>query len=318
MGNHPFNVVVVLFWLATMTWLFVVKVLPPMRVGEPPSYQSILDESRRQPPVCWSIRLNDKPIGWAANKLVRRNDGVTELHSRVYLRNLPLDELAPNWLARVLEPVLRDLGPIDIDKKSKMIVDPLGRLVGFESRVRIADIPDAIKVRGNVEGSTLKLKVQSGNVSHRIERYLPPNALMTDELSPQTVMPGLRVGQTWTVPLYSPFRSPRSPIEILQARVEQIESITWGGRQVRTKLIVFRGDPGSGLAGDESRGRMWVRPDGVVIRQEVTVFRSRLHFLRLPDRTAQLVMTSLGDDLSAELSDKTAGELLDLSSAPSP
>ena len=38
MGNHPFNVIVVLFWLATMSWLIVAKVLPPMRVGEPPSY----------------------------------------------------------------------------------------------------------------------------------------------------------------------------------------------------------------------------------------------------------------------------------------
>ena len=318
MGNHPFNIIVVLFWLATMTWLFMAKVLPPMRVGEPPSYQSILDESLRRPPVCWSIRLDDKAIGWAANKLERRPDGVTELTSRIYLRALPLDELAPSWLASVLEPVLHDLGPINIDKKSKMVVDPLGRLVGFESRVKLADMPDVIRVQGRVEGSLLELKIQSGEVSHTVQRYLPPNALMTDELSPQTVMPGLRVGQAWTVPLYSPFRPASSPIEILQARVERTEPITWGGRRVRVKLIVYRGDPGSGLVGDASRGRVWVDEDGVVIRQEITVLRSRLRFSRLPNRTAQFVLEALGDDWSAELSDRAAGELLEASVAPSP
>lgn len=318
MGNHPFNVAVVLFWLATMSWLFVAKVLPPLRVGEPPSYQSILSESVQQQPVCWSVRIDGKPIGWAANKVVQRADRVTELYSRVYLWSLPLDELAPGWLASVLKPVLYDLGPIHIDKKSKVTVDPLGRLVGFDSRVQIAEIRDAIRVHGYVEGSTLKLKVQSGEVSHKVECFLPPNALMTDELSPQALMPGLRVGQTWTVPLYSPFRPATSPIEILQAQVEREQPITWGGRRTPTKLIVFRGDPGSGLSGDATRGRMWVRADGVVIRQEVTILQSQLHFLRLPSQTAQLVVTSLGDDWNAELSDATAAMLLDVTSARAP
>ncbi|MGD9721368.1 MAG: hypothetical protein AB7O59_09175 [Pirellulales bacterium] len=310
MGNHVFNVTVVLFWLATMGWLVVAKVLPPMRVGEPPSYRSILAESQRQLPVCWSIHLEDRPIGWAANRLVRRADGISELHSRVYLQDLPLDELAPGWLANVLKPVLRDLGPLDIDKQSSLVVDPLGRLVGFESHVRIAEIRDAIKVQGQIEGSSLKLTVQSGEMPHKFERYLPPNALVTDELSPQTSLPGLRVGQSWTVPLYSPFRPPTSPIEVLQARVERAEAFTWDGARVASKLIVYRGDPGSGLSGDEARGRMWVRDDGMVLRQEVTVLRSRLNFLRLPDRQAARLANALGSDWSGTPDVEMTNEIL--------
>ena len=100
MGNHPFNVIVVLFWLATMSWLVVAKVLPPLRVGEPPSYRSILDQSQKQLPVCWNIRLQDKSIGWAANRVERRPDGITELVSRVYLQDVPLDRFAPPGSAK--------------------------------------------------------------------------------------------------------------------------------------------------------------------------------------------------------------------------
>jgi hypothetical protein len=310
MGNHPFNVIVILFWLATMSWLVVAKVLPPLRVGEPPSYRSILKKGSRQPPVCWSIRLEDRLIGWAANKIERRADGITELYSRVYLRDLPLDQFAPAWLATVLKPVLRDVGPLDVDKFSRMTVDPLGRLVAFESRVRVADLPDAIKVHGQIEGSSLKLSVQSGEIPHKLERYLPPDALMADELSPQTTMPGLRVGQAWTVPLYSPFRPPTSPIEILQARVERAERITWGGRKVNCRMIVYRSDPGSGLVTGESRGRTWVRDDGVVLRQEVTILRSHLRFVRLDDLHAEGIAKLLGDDWSATMSDGMTGHLL--------
>ncbi len=301
MGNHPFNVIVVLFWLATMTWLFVAKVLPPLRVGEPPNYQAILDESQRQPAVCWNIELEGDPIGWSASRLIKRKDGISELHSRVYLARLPLDELAPGWLAKLLKPALGNLGRIDVDKRTQIVIDPLGRLVGFESRVRVADLQDAIKVSGQVEGSTLLITVRSGDIPTTVERYLPPNALMTDELSPQAVVPGLRVGQRWTVPLYSPFRPPTNPIEILHAEVERATSITWNGRQHSGKLIVFRGDPGAGPASDELRGRSWVRDDGLVVRQEIRVLRSNLIFTRLSREQAEEVTTSLGDDLSAAL-----------------
>src|SRR5262249_2836069 len=157
-------------------------------------YQAVLQESRRQPAVCWNIEMAGEPIGWSASKLVRRKDGISELHSRVYLARLPLDELAPGWLTKLLQPALGQLGKIHVDKRTQIVIDPLGRLVGFESRVSVADLTDAIKVSGQVEGSTLSITVRSGDLPTTVERYLPPNALMSDELSPQAVVPGLRIG----------------------------------------------------------------------------------------------------------------------------
>jgi hypothetical protein len=310
MGNHPFNVIVILFWLATMTWLVVVKIVPPVRVGEPPSYSTILEKSAAEPKVCWAVQLQDKTIGWAATKVVRRKDGITNLHSRVYLGNFSIEQIAPEWLTKVLKPVLGNFSRMDIDKKTSLVIDPLGRLVSFESRVRIADLPDVIKVTGLVEGSTLKLSIHSGEVPHRIERYLPPNALMSDELSPQLQMPGLRVGQRWTVPLYSPFSPPNNPLEILQATVEREDLITWNGQRLNSHVIVYRNDTGSSLIGNEPRGRVWVGQDGTVLQQEVTVLKSHLRFVRLSENRANEIWEYLGDDWNSQITPGLSNRVL--------
>lgn len=322
MGNPAFNVIVVLFWLATMGWLVMAKVVPPLRVGEPPSYTSIADESQHEEPSCWSIRMHGRIVGWAANRMLRRPEGISEFYSRVYLGELPLDELAPSWLTAVLKPAFPDLQLLDVDKQSWFIVDPLGRLSDFESRVRLAGIPDAIRVQGTVEGSKLKLQVRSGDISATLYRPLTPNSLMSDELSPQSRMPNLRLGQTWTVPLYSPFRAPHSPMEILQASIEKEDPMVWYGRPVLTRVVVYRGDSGGGRGSDTMRGRMWVREDGVVLRQEVTVFKSPIQFERIPDEQATALRESLPADwryaLPAGLGSKLLDELRAASTAPVP
>jgi hypothetical protein len=311
MGNQPFNVIVILFWLATMGWLVVAKILPPLRLGDPPNYASILEGSRDEPPACWAIRMRGKSIGWAASRIDRRDDGTSELYSRVYLGALPIEELAPGWLAGAIEPVLADLRRLDVDKRSRFAIDPLGRLVEFESRLRLADLADAIKVQGRLDGSSLTLTVTSDELPATISYSLSPNSLLGDELSPQARMPGLRVGQTWTVPLYSPFRSPNSPLEILQATVEREDRFRFDGQFVNTRLIVYRSDPGSGVGGGQTRGRTWVRDDGVVLRQEVSVFRTPLVFDRLGADQVADVVQALQNKWNRNLPADVARDLLE-------
>jgi hypothetical protein len=310
MGNRPFNVVVILFWLATMSWLVVAKILPAMRVGEAPNYSSIVASAPDEPPSCWAIRMHGRTIGWSAGKLVRRGDGMSEFYSRVYLGELPIAELAPGWLAGVLKPIVPDLSALDVDKRSRLAVDPLGRLAEFESRLRLGNIADAIKIQGDVDGSTLKMSVRSGDISATVNHSLPANALLGDELAPQARMPGLRVGQSWTVPLYSPFRSAHRPLEILQATVEREAQYPWAGKTANTRVIVYRGDAGSGLGGDEVRGRMWVRDDGLVLCQEVLIFASPLQFERLAPDDAAPIWRALGDEWREALPAEVARQLL--------
>lgn len=311
MGNPAFNVIVVVFWLATMGWLVTAKILPPLRVGEPPNYTSISVESQKDPPTFWAIRMSGRTIGWAANWYVRRPEGISEFYSRVYLAELPLTEIAPGWLTTVLKPIFSNLDLMDIDKQSWLVVDPLGRLSDFESRIRLAGIPDAIRLQGTVEGSRLKLLVRSGDVSATIYQPLAANSLMTDELSPQSRMPNLRAGQTWTVPLYTPFRSPHSPMDILQATVEAQDAIRWDGKRTPARLVVYRGDPGSGRGSNDIRGRMWVDDEGLVLRQEITVFRSPIQFERMPDRQADALRAQLPENWRQPMADGAGRRLLD-------
>ncbi len=311
MGGRAFNTAVVLVWLAAMSWLVVVKVLPPLQVGEPPSYKAILSNSTEQPPVCWVIRWNDESVGFAASRVVEQVDNMREIHSRVFFSQLPLNEMAPGWLGAIVRPLLFRLGSLDMDAQSRLEIDPLDHLVGFESKVRLANIPDAIRMHGTMEGSQLKLSIQSGDFSYHTEKYLPPDALVGDELSPQANLPGLRKGQTWTMPIYSPFRPMDSPMDILQATVERDDSILWNNEACEVLLVVYRSEAGSGaISGQESRGRLWVRHDGLVLKQEVNVFNSRLQFVRLsPDdgkRLLEGLNSTLGKDWDGPLTSKHA------------
>ena len=106
---------------------------------------------------------------------------------------------------------------------------------------------------------------------------------MGDSLSPQTHLPGLRVGQTWTVPAYSPFRPPNNPLEILQATVERLEPMSYNGRVEDVWVVVYRSDPGAGLAHNGvPRQRLWVRRNGTVLRQQIRLFDATIAFTRLP------------------------------------
>jgi hypothetical protein len=314
MGSRAFNTAVVLVWLAAMSWLVIEKVLPPLQVGEPPNYKAILANVDEQPPICWAIRWNDQPIGFAASTILTREDNMREIHSRVFFSQLPLDQMAPGWLGAIVRPMLASVGTLDMDAQSLLQIDPLDRLAGFESKVRLANIPEAIRMSGVIEGTQLKLAVHSGDFSYRTEKYLPPDALVGDELSPQAHLPGLRKGQKWTMPVYSPFRPPNSPIDILQASVERDETIAWNGETCETRLVVYRSDSGSGLmTTQEPRGKLWVRHDGLVLKQEVVVFNSRLHFVRLSLADGKKLIGELNSTLGSEwdgpLTSERAGEI---------
>jgi hypothetical protein len=292
MGSRLYNGVVVVFWMTTMSWLLVDKVWPTLRVGEPPNYRSILTDDQAEVPACWCIDWNDRPAGWAASKVIVRQDGMSEMHSRVFIAELPIDQLAPGWLGAVVKPVLRNAGRLDMDAQSKVEIDPLGRLVSFESSVRLAHIPDAVRMQGIVDGNRLKLEARSGDFTYKTEKFLAPEALVGDSLSPQARLPGLHVGQRWTMPTYSPFRPPNSPMEVLEVAVERQEPVVWNGASIRALVVVYRSDSGMNLM-NEPRGKLWVRPDGLVVRQEVALFNSHLEFTRLGPRASRKLTAAI-------------------------
>jgi hypothetical protein len=281
MGQRGLNTVIALAWLSTMTWLIVAKVLPPLERGDPPNLQTLNNLDPADAPVRWDLLWNDRPIGWATCRALRPLPNVLEIHSHVHFSRLPLEDMAPIWMRSVLQSAGTSLDHLRMDSYNRLEIDPLGRLTAFHSSIDVDHVPAAIVIHGTIDGTRLKLRVDAGSVPYSPPDIdLPQDALLCDELSPQTRLPGLHVGQSWTVPVYNPLH-PDSPIDMLQATVEATEQIAYDGSGVNTLLVVYRSDPGSEGASDRSpRAKLWVNASGTVLRQETWLFGSRLTFAR--------------------------------------
>ena len=298
MNSTWFNVAVVLLWLATMSWLVSQKVVPALLVGEPPNYRTILQAQQEEPFVGWSMAWNDRPVGWALNATSSLADEMTELSSLVHFDELPLEEMTPGWLRSMLMPEGELPIRLEMEAKSRLVFDPLERLSQFESSLGFEGMDEMIKVRGLLDGSELRVTVHSGEYTYETELLVPRESMLGDALSPQTKLPGLREGQSWSVEIYSPVRAlhaPNQPMEIIQATVEGTEPIEWGGRIVQTWLVVYRGDPGAGTARTRSpRAKLWVRDDGTVLKQQLALGDSTLTFVRLSQEEAAALVEAVG------------------------
>ena len=295
MYSRWFNAAVVMLWLATMSWLVTKKVLPPLLIGEPPNYRSIVEAQRSSPPVGWRVSLNGQPLGWALSDTKLRRTGLTDIRGTVHFDSVPLKEMMPGWLQVFSEWSREPIDRLRMDAESELTIDGLGFLVRLDSTVRVDPFDEVIRIRGTVEGRQLHLTVLTGGASFTKEMFLPSDALLSDALSPQTQLPGLRVGQKWTVPVYSPLWPTKNPLEIVFATAEGFEPIVWNGIMERAMMVVYRNDSGNGDIGSEKpRGKLWVRGDGTVLRQQVLLFDSIITFDRLPDDEAAELATGVG------------------------
>jgi hypothetical protein len=294
MNSRWYNTTVVVLWLATMSWLVWEKFLPPLLVGEPPSYSQVIDAQNLDPPVGWNVFWKSQQLGWALTDTKKQPTGLTEIRGRVHFDTLPLGAMAPIWLRPFVGLAKKPVDKLHMDASSELLIDTFGRLLRFESSVQLPPLIDMVSMRGIVEGGQLELLVRSGNQSFSHEISLPPKALLSDALSPQTRLPGLHVGQTWSVPIFNPLWPTKSPIEIISAAVEGTDPILWNGEIINAWLVVYRHDSGSGAGANQNvKGKLWVRRDGVVLKQETILFDSPIVFIRQTEKeSAKLIETT--------------------------
>ena len=291
------HTIVVCFWLATMSWLAVVKILPGLREGDRPDfYSSLAADAPRRQPVCWRILWRDQIIGFAATDIKHLPDGQTVMRSVVQFDRLPLQSMAHELfgvLAVVIQPLFQGFGDTGVELliASQMQFDTDRRFSGFTTRIDAAQQPDFLVLCGNTDANgTLNVEARmfdgtSGGSGRRIlkrEIELPAGALVGDALAPRPELKNLSVGQSWTVPVYRPF-PPGSPPQIIQATVKRLEPIIWEGIEVETMLVLYQSEAGSSInIASDPIGREWVRSDGMVIRQEVVFSGLKFQFDRLP------------------------------------
>lgn len=286
MGNRIFVGVVVILWMGTMSWLMVARILPPFFHGEPPGH-GVLNRSE---PVCWQIEYDGRAVGHAVSQAVPGALGTTEIHSRVLVEGIDIRKLAPQWMGSLV----RGLGEISLDTRTALVVDSLGNLSAFETRVWLNDLPIVMKVLGRVDGADLVLKLQTGDVTHEVRYPVPNQALLTSELIPEPKLLHLYVGRTWQQEVYSPFRPPTSSLEIMQAEVVEESWIEHQSERTRAKKIEFRTLPPAGVAASNTlRAVVWVSDDGTVLRQDVHLLDVKLRF----ERRSEPHMIKLAEEL---------------------
>jgi hypothetical protein len=295
MNSRWYNAAVVVAWLGAMSWLMIEKVLPPLRVGEPPSYRQVIEAQSADPPVGWNIALNEHPLGWALTDTKKQPTGLAEIRGRVHFDDFPIAAMSPLWLQPFVAFAKKPSAGLRLDASSTILIDSFGRLFRFDSAIGLPMLADDINMQGTVDGGQLQLTIRSGAQSFTHELSLPPKALVADALSPQTRLPGLYVGQEWSVPIFNPLWPSKSPIEITSAKVEMPDIIMWDEKPANTLVVVYRRDSGAaGKVKQSVQGKLWVRDDGVVLRQESLLFDSSIVFVRMTEKETEKLIKKIG------------------------
>lgn len=286
MGNRIFVAVVVLLWGATMSWLMMARILPPFFQGEPPAQGTL----SRDKPVCWQIEYDGRPVGYAVTQAAAGALGTTEIHSRVLIEEIELREMAPQWM----NSLVRSVGEIRLDTRTKLVLDSLGQLNAFETRVRLNDLPTIVRMKGRVNGSQLQLRIQSGDINHEASYPVPGTTLLGSELIPEPKLLQVYVGRKWQQEVFSLFRPPNSSMELIQAEVVEESSIMHRGALQLARKIEYRTLSGAGVsANDTLRAVLWVAEDGTVLRHDMYLMNARLRF----ERCREPEMLALAEEL---------------------
>lgn len=279
MGNRVFVAVVTLLWGATMSWLLMARILPPFFHGDPPSTGVLLNNR----PVAWSVEIDGATVGYAVSQAVPGSLEATEIHSRVSLTNIPLKEIAPHWMANIVQ----NIGDIHLDMRSRTTIDPLGHLASFDTRVQVNELPSAIRMLGDIKGESLHIKLQAGEFKRRFEYPWPKDTWLGRELTPDAKLLRVYVGRKWQHDVYSPLSTPQNPIEMVEAEVVEEHPILHNGQLVNARRVEYRTLSGAGIAADNRlRSNVWVAEDGTVLRQDAYFMNVRLRFERLDDEKA--------------------------------
>ena len=273
MANRVFVAVVFLLWLSTMSWLMVARILPPFFYGDPPGHGSALNDR----PICWQIECGGRSIGYAVSQAVPGALGTTEIHSRVLLEQIRLQEMAPQWMSGLANTV----GDIRLDTRSRLTLDSLGNLDSFETKVQLNDLPLVVKMRGEIRGPELVLRFHSGDVTHEARYPVPTNRLLASELIPEPKLLPVYVGRKWQQEVFSPFRPPNDSLELLQVEVVSEGPLIHRGERYHARKIEYRTLLTPGVAADHTlRAVVWVADNGTVLCQEIYFMSVKLRFER--------------------------------------
>ena len=269
---------ILLFWTIAAGALFTRDVLPNYLLGPPPDLRAISQADQTPGPVRWSILATDdgvKPnlrsVGQITTEVLKKRDGWVRMTSSAWLDSAEL--LRGSALD---SPASERIGIIGAYE-----VDATGNLQNFRIGVRTDEWSrqEWLTLEGRLKKDTFEISSRSPVSLFNSTHTMPyrPRQIVQNSLGPLDRMPGLQVGQTWESPVVSPLTG---AIQSCRVEVVGTEHIIWGSTPILTYKVVTRMTPISAAT--------WVRPDGLVLRQEVPFpHRIKLIMERLPEDAAK-------------------------------
>ncbi|MGF1578209.1 MAG: hypothetical protein ACFCD0_02475 [Gemmataceae bacterium] len=284
---------IVIFWLATTSWLMYRELAPRWNSGNPPKFAlDMTDEVKKRITVLWEVSQNDEKVGTASTTILRRGKGMFELEFRMTFR------------ANVNPTASLGRGLLALSKcNQKLLITRNGEIRQF-SHLLAGDFASAkwqIKTWGTVSDNRRvdpKYEI-SGPFQKKIQGEpftLDPGEDVLTIWFPANRVLGLYEGRQWSVPPHAlnkglvngllkkvlPIPPPASP-ELI-ARVYQ-DSLKWQGEEVACWRINLTKPKQMGLneIDREVNFNYWVRrKDGLILRQEGSVAAIKLTYQRKP------------------------------------
>jgi hypothetical protein len=300
------RVLVVLFWLGTMTWFAYREVWPLIFPGDaPPFVIDLADEATSQGQTYWTMKRQDREIGKAKTSLKYiSSDDTFELISElkdVELTGVPF----VGWVYLA-------------NARNRYVVTRDGELrsVGAEGELRLEDrrrperhtpgtalITANASFGGNVVAGKLQrhvvLQTPLGITQRQLEPVDAPSGNILNPLHPVSRIKNLKPGRRWRMPVINPiadaveptlqaayqqanqgakplnFKLPTSPKFIDAEVLSETGPVHWNGRDHECYIIEYR------ASADERPARTYVRVrDGLVLKQEAFAMGERFTLQR--------------------------------------
>jgi len=267
------SLAILIYWSVAAFYLLTREVLPELSLGYPPDLRTIASASDGAGPVKWNIEVQDlvkgdqgvRTVGEAVTSSVRLPDGWFEIVTRV---NFDAEELLKGTPLRIGASVRVKL-------ESNYRVDPSGNLRSFDLKVTPDESREVLfTVRGRLKDHTMEI-VSKGPMpvlNQKLSLPYEPRSVVHDSLGPFDRLPGLKVGQRWDSQVVNPFTG---QVERVRVEVERRTLLHWDGEPISAFEVVQRSKA--------FVARSWVRPDGVIFRQEVPLAFVRLVLERVPE-----------------------------------
>ena len=266
-------VTILVFWAVAAVSLFTRDLLPDLIVGPPPDLRTIARAGETPGPTRWAILVDDGPglgssrsVGQVDTETRRRKDGSVQFTSQAWLDS-------GNLLKRT--PFAQTAGGERIEIRSVIEVNPMGNLQHFRSSLRpIGDVAELLVLEGRLRNDAIEVHARGPLPALLWSRSFPYQArgVVNNTFGPLDRLPGLQVGQRWQSQVVNPLTN-----QVVTARVEVAgkEVLHWGQGPVTTLEVVTHVGP--------LTARTWVRPDGLVLKQEVPIPILKLVLERLPE-----------------------------------